>query len=267
VVLGALFSGMAVASVANCPMPRIWYLALPLAVWVVYTADHLLDARKLGEQAHTLRHHFHHQYFKPIAAIWLLSFLSCISWIMWLAGPDLRVLAMAAGGLVLGHLGLVALVGSRRSFLIIKELGVALIYTVGVWGGPSMLCQNCFTPLIYGLAGHFFLLAFINLIIFSLFEAKTDLRDGHSSWVLGMGIKRTRRIIKILIGFALGLGVAIAFRTTGNIHWLALTQLLMLILLASIVIFPKIFSKNNRYRLLGDGVFLLPVVVVLMEKM
>src|SRR6478736_436347 len=49
--------------------------ALGLAVWIVYTGDHLLDAKRLREQASTFRHGFHQQHFKLLA---VLLAIACI---------------------------------------------------------------------------------------------------------------------------------------------------------------------------------------------
>ncbi|MEZ5145535.1 MAG: hypothetical protein R2759_00215 [Bacteroidales bacterium] len=45
------------------PGVAYWFI-LPIAVWVVYTSDHLVDAYRLKEKAHTPRHLFHHQNFQ-----------------------------------------------------------------------------------------------------------------------------------------------------------------------------------------------------------
>ena len=41
-------------------------IALGLTVWVIYTADRLLDVRALKNAAASERHKFHQQYQKPL---------------------------------------------------------------------------------------------------------------------------------------------------------------------------------------------------------
>ncbi|MFK7971615.1 MAG: hypothetical protein AB8F95_14715 [Bacteroidia bacterium] len=260
VAIGALISGMAVARVAACAMPMIWYVALPLAVWVVYTSDHLLDAWRLKDKASTARHQFHAQYFKPISIVWGIALVTCLTWVMWAANPALRWLGLGIGVLVLIHLGLVMIAGARRSWLIVKEGGVALIYTSGVWGGAWVMCFENFALPLYGLAGMFFLLALLNLLIFSIYEAETDLRDGHTSWVLGVGTKRARRIAGVIAGGAAGLGFTLLLNDSFEIKMLALIQLAMLGVLVCLLLLPKTFGRHALYRLLGDGAFLLPLL-------
>lgn len=263
VAAGALLSGMAVTKVLGCVMPTIWYVALPLAVWVVYTADHLLDAWRLKGNASTTRHRFHYQHIRVISGVWIIALLSCLTWVMWQSTLELRLLGLGMGGLVLIHLGLVALVGSKRSWLIVKELGVAVIYTAGVWGGPWSCCEQVFSKPLYGLALFFLLLALLNLLIFSLYEAKTDLRDGHTSWVLGVGEKRARYIAGLIAFGAAGLGIAIAIQSHSLMLGLALIQLLMLGILSALLAFSSFFGKNEAYRFWGDVAFLLPGLLLL----
>src|ERR1700710_2690108 len=40
--------------------------SLGLTVWIIYTCDHLLDAKRLSQTASTARHRFHQQHFKTI---------------------------------------------------------------------------------------------------------------------------------------------------------------------------------------------------------
>ena len=46
-----------------------------VTIWLAYTADRLLDARRLDtELPHTLRHRFHSQFQRPLSCIWILAF-------------------------------------------------------------------------------------------------------------------------------------------------------------------------------------------------
>ncbi len=54
--LAALGGGVMATRVTGALMPRTFYLLLPLSVWVVYTPDHLLDARRQAAPPPTPRH-------------------------------------------------------------------------------------------------------------------------------------------------------------------------------------------------------------------
>lgn len=263
VVWGAWASGFAVAWMWDCTMPLIWHIALPLAVWVVYTADHLLDGWRMGEEATTARHRFHVKYRIPLSIAWALALGSCLTWVMYVAPFELRSLGWQVGGLVVLHLGLVGLVGSRNSGLLIKELGVAFVYAVGVWGGPWVICNPVFTWGAALLWGAFFLLGLLNLLIFSCQEFYIDLENKQSSWVQGIGLSRATWVSYILSGVICSLLLAVIFLSENtNQQWLAGIYGFIWALFTSMLIFPHTFKKGQRYRIWGDAAFLLSGLVV-----
>ncbi|MEM6805500.1 MAG: prenyltransferase, partial [Bacteroidota bacterium] len=78
VVGGALASTYMAVIYLGVKMPHIFWFALALSVWVIYTADHLLDAYRLKEKAHTERHLFHHYHFQSISTVFILGLLICL---------------------------------------------------------------------------------------------------------------------------------------------------------------------------------------------
>ncbi|MEZ4826748.1 MAG: hypothetical protein R3C61_10725 [Bacteroidia bacterium] len=260
VVVGAVTSGGMVARLLDVEMPWIWWIALPVSVWVIYTADHLLDAWRLGESAHTERHLFHHHHFRAIATIWLILLLFCLFILPFLIPLPLLWFGMGMGGLVLIHLGLVQWVGAKTSLLLHKELGVASIYAGGVWGGPVAMAWDHLEQIPFSLFAQFFLLALINLLIFSLYEMETDTRDGHTSFVRAIGAQKAMRLI-----WALGLLVVLAGVfgwETGTFHY-GKTQVIygiMLTILLMLAIRQETFRPGDKYRAWGDAVFLLTLM-------
>ncbi len=171
-------------------------------------------------------------------------------------------MGLGMGGLAAIHLGLVVWVGKRISQFFFKEAGVGLVYALGTWGGPFILYPELITPSAIFCLIQFFLLAMINLLFFSMYEAETDKRDGHTSIVLAIGQKRTQRWI---IGFAVViilLGVIILTQTSETkLFVIQGIFILMLLALMLIAFNPSWFRENERYRSWGDGVFLLPALV------
>ncbi len=66
ITAGALCTGYLFARLAGVHMHWTWYWLLPSTVWLIYTADHLLDGIRLKEEALTPRHYLHYYYRKPI---------------------------------------------------------------------------------------------------------------------------------------------------------------------------------------------------------
>ncbi|MEM9986906.1 MAG: hypothetical protein AAF804_17570, partial [Bacteroidota bacterium] len=219
VVLGALASGGMVATWLQVAMPWVWWIALPLSVWVIYTADHLLDAYRLQDKASTPRHFFHHQFFWLITCVWAIGLVSCLTWIPYFAPKELWYFGFAMGGVVLIHLGLVFLIGNRTSWLFIKELGVGGIYCLGVWGGPLIFAWGAWPRASGLLFGQFFLLALINLLVFSWYEHHIDERDGHTSFVRAIGPQRAQWLIFSLILMVVALGVTQVRAAVDGAFW------------------------------------------------
>ncbi|MDX2245509.1 MAG: hypothetical protein SF052_01935 [Bacteroidia bacterium] len=261
VVVGALASGGMAAQILQVAMPSAWWWALPISVWVIYTADHLLDAHRLKEQAHTERHLFHYRYFRVLSAIWMGAFVICIALIPFLVPLPILEMGLIMGGFVAFHLGLVQWVGGKTSWLLQKELGVALIYAAGVWGGPLVMTGDPLTQVEIILFLQFFLIALINLMIFSLFDLETDTRDRQTSFVRAIGAKKTIGFIFFFsAGVALcGLGLASEFSPE---EWAveAIYGAMVAILLL-LVVQRKWFGQKERYRVWGDGVFFLPFLI------
>ncbi|MCB0844836.1 MAG: hypothetical protein KDE26_16390 [Bacteroidetes bacterium] len=260
VVAGALVSGYMVGQLMGATLPLIWWIGLPVSVWVIYTADHLLDAWRLKDQAHTDRHLFHHKNFKPIALIWGILFLICLTWLPWKAPQPLLFLGLGMGGFVMIHLSLVKIIGNRISWMFHKELGVGFIYSAGVWGGGWVLGfpeRVLFEEFLFI---QFLLLALINLLAFSMYEIETDEKDGHTSFVRAIGVKNTKMIISFFALVILAIGIWVMGEGSLIEKQIEGVYICMLLVLMLTVFLNDWFSQNERYRIWGDLVFMFPVI-------
>ncbi len=267
VVVGAIATAAMAAELLHPIMPWSWWAGLPLAVWIFYTGDHLLDAYRLGKQAHTPRHLFHARYFIPVFITWCIALITG-SLIAFIYMPlDLIYAGLGIGMLGIIHLTLSMVLRDKISVWIQKETGVGLIYTLGIWIGPALLTSDPI-PLTYFLTAiQYFFLALINLLIFSLFELEIDRRDGHTSFVQAIGPARTRRLISgfsILI-IMISLGILNTY-DTGLWIYSQIVTLLVLSLLWLIICFSGWFRKTERYRILGDAAFWLPGLIPLLAN-
>ncbi|HVX84974.1 MAG TPA: hypothetical protein VH253_09170 [Phycisphaerae bacterium] len=265
VALAALGGGVMAARVVGVTMPRTFYLLLPLSVWVVYTLDHLLDARRMGAAAHTPRHRFHFRYRAFLWPACTAGAVLCALLAFW--GLSWLGLAFGAGmcGLVLLHLLLVKAAGSLASPLLAKELGVGVIFTAGVWGLPLLRhgwARGADWPL--AILIQYFLLAMVNLLTFSLAEAHADAADHQTSFVLGVGPRAATAVTWAILAatIALGIGVAIAWPTPVPLVSEGVFAA-MSFMLASILLWPRWMHAHERYRAIGDGAFLLPLLLAL----
>jgi hypothetical protein len=267
VAAAALGAGILATRVLGSSPRASFYWLLPAGVWVVYTMDHLLDARRMGSDARTPRHRFHHHYSGALwVAVVVMSMICAIGGFIGLSWFGL-LYAAAMCGLVALHEIIVKLAGDRASPLLVKELGVAIVFTVGVWGMP-WLRHRLDTGRWFGwpivLMGQYLVLAIVNLIEFSIYESKIDTAHRQTSFVRGIGRKRARRIVIALLAIELLVGMAVLLLNPNRLILIVQAiYLCMMIGLWIVIMMPNFVARGERYRTIGDGVFLLPLLMVL----
>ena len=264
VVLGAGVSTVFVAKFLVAPIPYSSLLALCVCVWLIYTADHLLDAYALGRSvAHTARHRYHQTRFKTIALAWGAVALLGIGILFYLPGK-LILYGSALAALVLLYAVLLKYTTLRTWFP--KEFATALFYTTGVFL-PAITTHGA--PLPWSASVLFFqylFLALANLLLFSWYEADIDRQDGHPSFVLSAGQPLTRVLIYGCLA-AVGVSSVVLLGAVATTQVTAVMQgtlLIMTLILLALTLWPAYFRQHERYRLLGDGIFVLPLVPLLL---
>jgi len=262
VVAGAVASGyMASYLCGKAPEP-IFLLVLGLAVWLIYTLDHLMDAYRLKEDASTPRHRFHQRHFNLMCWIWTLLTMVCGGLALFFMGDTAIRFGMAMGGFSLIHLVLVTLVGDKTSPFLVKEMGVAFVYSAGIWGLPMLETGAWQDPFIVLAFLQFSGLVMVNLLEFSYYEYKTDEQDKHTSFIRAVGPKRGRMIIGVILLLFSG-SLVLAANWAPNWNTFLLVEGIftgMWLTLASLWAFSNWHAHRERYRIFGDGAFLLPFI-------
>lgn len=204
VVAGGVCGAALAATVARASMPPAWWLALAAAIWIVYTADHLVDALSVGPDAANARHRLHVRHTGLLLALVIVVGVAAAL----VSAVALPPAVIFAGALV-GLLVLLHLAGVRRGFprLLPKELSVAVIYTCGIWCGPLALGMplDRWRWLVFALH---LLAAFLYLLLYALFEMPVDRADESPSIALDRGRAPVRRLLDRLTIAGLALGVA-----------------------------------------------------------
>src|SRR6187431_1308602 len=73
VALGAVCSALFFARLLSVRILPFGLITLGLSVWIIYSVDHLLDARKLKSKASTMRHRFHQEHSRSITIMVLIA--------------------------------------------------------------------------------------------------------------------------------------------------------------------------------------------------
>lgn len=256
VAAGTMVCASFFARVMNVKILPQGLISLGLTVWIIYTADHLLDARKLKQDASTERHRFHQRHFRSLTLLLIVVTIINLTQIYFLRSK------VFIDGLVLAFLvGIYFLVQQRIPFL--KELLGTLLYTGGVVLIPlsvndQLSLSNILLILQFGIT------AWINLLLFSWIDKPRDEKDKHHSFATTFGYKMTKGVLLFLF-VVIAVLVAIQFVIFSDMKAAGIISLMGTILL---LIFWRrdYFEKEDRYRLLGDAIFLLPILYLILTK-
>ena len=262
VAAGACICSLCIAQYLKVQLPFSCVLALGICVWLSYTADHLMDARKIKHKAHSPRHVFHQRHFKVITVIFLTLALCSIGFLLFL--PEIII----QWGMVLMMFVAVyflLIVFLKSALLFQKEGAAAILYSSGIFLAPVCLTDHSPTAALILIFVQFLLIAFVNLIAFSLFEKELDETDGHFSFVRLAGAKVAHRLLT-------SLALVVIVSTLSCMLFLPIQSALfkveallfaMSFTLFGIVTMPSIFGRYEIYRVIGDGIFFYPLVILL----
>jgi hypothetical protein len=237
------------------------YLLLGMAVWTIYTFDHLLDARKVYRHALTKRHRFHQEHFRglvgALGAVGIAGLLLAFRYLR--ATPLLEV-----GLLVFLLIVLIMLAlhwGGERT-AVAKEFSIAGFYVAGVVLAPFLRHDFEFAPhpwLVYVLA--YFLLAWYNLVYLSFLDGELDQAEGHHSIATVLGKNKTRNLLWVLS--LLGLGYAVFLFSDLSSYYHRYTLIWALMLLVHVISFVERPENIASARRRLEASFSFPLVLLL----
>lgn len=253
VALGAVCCAAWFASYFEVELRVYALICLGLTVWIIYSADHLMDAIKVKGEASTLRHRFHQEHFK-----WLTRLLLLAGVLDFVLLFFLRAQVVHAGIFLICIVMVYLLVSRWLTYL--KEIAVAGLYCGGVLLPALSLKESGIvaTDLVVMLC--FFLTALINVIMFAWFDHELDIRDGSSSFSTKFGKDFTRKLL--IIVFMLQLIFLVVLMVVNSvlpfILFTGMNSILYLLFIRS-----NEFNRFEYYRLLGEAVFLIPALFLL----
>ncbi len=230
-------------------------ISLGLIVWIIYTVDHLIDARRATGEPSTDRHRFHKRHAQTLMALLVIAGIVVMLEAFYVRKPVLFA-GIGVAILVLAYIAL------QASLKYAKEVIGALLYTAGVLAGPwSLLDREISAPelmliLLFGIT------AMLNLMLFSLIDRDSDLVDKRASFATIYGEKATKEVL--VLGFALVAAICgVLIVTFSSFAGPTITILTMNILLFATFHYREYLRKDDRYRRIGDLAFLIPVFYLL----
>jgi hypothetical protein len=238
------------------------YALLGMAVWCIYTADHLMDARKLALDHAEDRHHFHLIYQKTLLAmvgvigsiglIWAIGFFGFSNELFFGAGLGVVILAI-----------MLAVRKFASKQVRIKELSSAIFYVIGISWLPWYEAPEIdYTWTAFGLTILYMGLAYLNLIMLSSLDTKSDKEAGFSSIATIIPQERLypriRQLAILLILFSL-IGLVVV-----NSFIRIFPSLLLIMLLLHYLSFFKSNLSPEQIRMRMEVAFLIPSVLLLL---
>jgi hypothetical protein len=265
VVVGSVMVAIFACKVLDVEIQTWWLVIIMLTVWVMYTADHLLDAWQGKEQVTIRRHSFHYKHAKHILPVWIMAAVISIFLSLLVLDHEIIYMGILLGISILIYFGVVYLNKGNRPYFLQKELFIALIYVIGIWLAPMVWHGINPDGIILIIIANLVLLAWAEGIIISWYEFHEDIADKHVSFSVLFGRKSSKRFIYLILIIVLVFCTAGIF-LIGNdmtIKFAFVIELLIGIVLVFLNSFPNIFYKNELYRYIGEACFLLPGFLIL----
>jgi hypothetical protein len=259
VVFGAMAGMLFFSDALDVVLPLGAYLILGMAVWSIYTMDHLLDAKGIVGMASSERHRFHQQYFWILSWVLIITIVSGLTIV--LIFPNLKFILVP--GLFLGFvmilwMGVLHFFGTKMSWL--KEVSTSVFYVLGISLAPFFQLFPAEIPFpFYVFFVGYFMLALVNLFILSYLDEKGDKSDGFNSILECINKEQLEKItmtLALLAAIVMGVFL-ILFPSYFKIHAL----ILLLLFLFHMLEFQKKGQTRTRQKL--EASFLLPLLLLL----
>ncbi len=261
VVLGAILSNIVFWKLTNQQgsVNSLSTIALGVAVFAIYTIDRLMDLK--NSQLNNTPRHFFHSKHKTI--LWEVSLVLSFFTIIYSFTLSLSLInyGVILSIMVLIYLFLVNKYPKNKYLQLFKEPTTGVIYWLGVVGVTLVKTEaNLWQNNIAAVA--FLLIVIQNLFLFSIYEA-VDKPDAHN--IANYIGKKAARNLNLILFLIIVLICAYTFANTNSIFLkkVLLIEMLMTAILWFLNDFIKFFIQNERYRWLGDGVFLFMAIPLL----
>jgi len=259
VVVGSIGSSILAVKVLDVRLPLIYWLILPICVWIIYTSDHLLDALKLKELAGKGRHNFHFIHRKTISVF--LGFAVIISLILVFQQFDrLMIIFGFILGIGIAFYLLANYYISRIFKYFPREFLIAAGYIAGTWGIPILWKLPVINTSQEFIIYSYFLVILSIPLVYSIYEYKSDILNSFISFATTFGIKTTEVTIAMVLILSL-LFSLVSFLLERQCY--SFLMAFMILILLVVKIFRNRLSRNENYRTIADSLNFLPFILLL----
>jgi 4-hydroxybenzoate polyprenyltransferase len=253
VAAGAIVSSLFFAKLYSIIPSLIPMISLGLTVWLIYTADRLLDVKDIHGEVTSERHQFHKRNQRELT--YWLAFIMIIDLALIFFMPT----TIIKRGILLSMFVIIYIVVRKRLYLF-KEFFVAVLYTAGVI--LPAIPENQFGLDAYLPILQFFFIALLNLVIFSWYERQNDLKDKQESIATILSERAIRSSLLVL--FIISFSISVYMTLLVKAYLVSMVFVIMTAILFLICWRKPHFEKNDYYRWVGDSIFLFPLIYLLL---
>ena len=260
VAFGATAFAYLAASFFQHIISPLLYFVLFVVVWLIYTLDHLLDARNSDINL-AYRYIFHQKNFKVLALLSLVFFCVLLVLLFFLDSYIIYWSFLPAS-LVILHFFLTHYVTKINEYIFFpKEFTVIIVFTIGVLLPSFQTFFLSFTSIIFVFL--IFLILSINSLLLSFFEAKKDLKANHKTIITNLGLSGLSNLILICFVLAF-VQILILFFLNGPYF----SSIFFVIMSSYFVLFKfhSFFRIDERYRMIVDVVLCIPYILVFIAQ-
>ncbi|WP_157492480.1 hypothetical protein [Echinicola pacifica] len=263
VVLGACAGLFFFQHLLDLSFTPVVYMLMALAVWGIYTFDHLMDARNITGPASSARHLFHQVNFNKLL-VWLVLVIITA---LFLAYDYIKFSRLMSFGVLLGTVivgNIVFLKFFGKKVTILKEITTAAFYTAGITLVPMVRFVNEGVPRVFWyFAFGYFLMAWFNLLLLSYVDHECDQRDRLGSIVSVLGAPVIHSLLKGLMWVELAYLSGLFF-VLNSFYYIHLMILLVMFLVHVWAFFQPAESREKVRRQI-DAAYLLPFLLFLVH--
>jgi hypothetical protein len=261
VVFGAIAGMLFFSDLLEVEIPLSSFLLLGLAVWSIYTFDHLMDARTVKGKPQTPRHQIHQNYFWVLFPLAISSIL--VGFVLVFSNSELVFIiipGIVLGFVTVGWMVFLKLAGQGVSWL--KEISTALMYVAGISLAPFVKMEyEMIDKNVYFFVIIYFLAALVNLLMLSYMDSDEDKKDGFGSILVLISKSQLKKFIAALGGIGIGMLMILALILPSFYHIHSL--ILGFILGYHLILFFSKSQNKDQVRRKSEVLFLLPMLLLL----
>jgi len=266
-VLGVAAGSMLACHVLKLDPPLSYKFLLPLAVWMLYLADHLADGIRHAGKLPATRYNVYYSKRKSLIALLILLFLISTGILLFSFDKITFHFGLLVGLVVLVYFAFLQLRFKGKIHLFPKEPLIAIVYTLGIWGEPLLMFKGYFSYDLYFALFSFALLVYMNVQLCSILQITEDTASGYPSLAGAFGtdvISRVNFYLGILVAT---LSLFLIFQPV--IDGLQNAGIIFMIMDISLIALNLISRYSRRRELIGilnDAVFFIAFLALLLGR-